>query len=138
MKNITFASIESFTGGMFASKLVGIPGASKFFKGSLIAYSNEIKQKIGVDTSNGVINSRVAKEMALKGRDYFDVDYCFSFTGNAGPIPNEGQEVGAVFIAINEKVYELQLVGNREEIRRQSVKFAFEIFEKLLKTTLFS
>ncbi len=138
MKKITFASVESFTGGMFASEIVGISGASKFFKGSLIAYANEIKEKIGVDTSNGVINSKVAKEMALKGKEYFDVDYCFSFTGNAGPISSDNKDVGIVFIAVNEKVYELKLDGNREEIRKKSVKFAFEIFEKLLKTEPFS
>ena len=72
MKNLTFASIESVTGGMFASEIISIPGASNFFKGSLVTYTNEIKEKLGVDTSQGVINSKVAQEMALKGREYLD------------------------------------------------------------------
>ncbi|MGL5204920.1 MAG: CinA family protein [Metamycoplasmataceae bacterium] len=133
MKNVTFASIESFTGGMFASEIINNPGASKFFKGSLVAYSNEIKEKLGIDTSNGVINKIVAKEMALKGKEYFDVDYCFSFTGNAGPSAIEGQEVGLVFIAINDEIHKLKLTGSRNEIRKKSVDFAINIFNKLIK-----
>ncbi|MDK2819983.1 MAG: nicotinamide-nucleotide amidohydrolase family protein [Mycoplasmataceae bacterium] len=130
---MTFAAVESFTGGMFSSKIVSIPGASTFFKGSLIAYNNEIKKKLGVNISNGVINYDVAKELALKGKEYFDVDYCFSFTGNAGPIPMESKEIGLVFIALNDQVFELKLKGTREEIREQSVQFAFNMFQKLLK-----
>ncbi|MGL5732555.1 MAG: CinA family protein [Metamycoplasmataceae bacterium] len=133
MKNITFASIESFTGGMFASQIISIPGASKFFKGSLVAYSNEVKEKFGIDTSKGVVNKTVAKEMAIKGKEYFKVDYCFSFTGNAGPSSIENKEVGLVYIAINDQVHELKLTGSRNEIRIKSVEFALEIFEKLIK-----
>ncbi len=134
MKNLTFASIESITGGMFASEIVTIPGASNFFKGSLVTYTNEIKEKLGIDTSRGVINSKVAQEMALKGQEYFNVDYCFSFTGNAGPLAMEQKKVGLVFIALNEKVYELNFKGNREEIRRQCVNFALELLMKLQKS----
>lgn len=133
MKNITFASIESFTGGMFASEIVSIPGASKFFKGSLITYSNDIKEKLGINTSNGVINKVVCKEMAMKGKKYFNVDYCFSFTGNAGPSSMENIDVGVVFIAINDEVHELKLEGSRDEIRKMSVDFALDIFRKLMK-----
>ncbi len=138
MKTITFASIESFTGGAFVSRIVKIPGASKFFKGALVTYSNEVKEKIGINTSNGVINSNTALEMALKGKEYFNVDYCFSFTGNAGPISMENKRVGLVFIALNDKVYELDFNGTREEIIRKSVDFAFEIFKNLLKKDNFN
>lgn len=133
MKKITFAAVESFTGGMFSSKIVSIPGASTFFKGSLIAYNNEIKQKLGVDISDGVINAEVAKELSLKGKEFFDVDYCFAFTGNAGPKPIESKEIGLVFVALNGQVFELKLKGTRDEIREQSVQFAFNMFQKILK-----
>ena len=72
-KDITIASVESFTGGLFASEIVKIPGASKYFKGALVTYSNEIKEKLGVDTSKGVINKEVAHQMASKGKKYFNV-----------------------------------------------------------------
>ena len=137
MKIISFASVESFTGGAFASKLVKIPGASKFFKGSLVTYSNEVKEKFGINTSNGVISKEISLEMAKKGKEYFDVDYCFSFTGNAGPISMENKEVGLVYISLNEEVYELNFGGSREDIISQSIDFAFEIFQKLTKYACF-
>ncbi|MGL6125247.1 MAG: CinA family protein [Metamycoplasmataceae bacterium] len=133
MKNLTFASIESFTGGMFASEIISIPGASLFFKGALVAYSNEVKEKLGIDTSHGVVNKEVAKQMAIKGKEYFNVDYCFSFTGNAGPSVIENKKIGVVFISINDEVHELKLNGSREEIRKKSVDFALDVFNKLRK-----
>ena len=120
------STVESFTGGLMAAKLTSIPGASKFYKGSLVSYANEIKEKLGIDTSNGVVNKEVAKEMALKGKEFFNTDLCISFTGNAGPEAMEDKPVGLIFIAINEKVYELNLSGNRDEIRKQAVDFAFD------------
>lgn len=122
----TIGSIESFTGGMFASEIVKIPGSSKYFKGSLVAYNNQLKEKLGIDTSNGVINEKVAKEMSLKGKEFLGVDICISFTGNAGPSAMEDKPVGLVFIAINDEVFTLNLIGNRNSIRNQAVQFAKE------------
>lgn len=122
---MTIATVESITGGLFAAEITKMPGASKFFKGSLVTYSNEIKEKLGVDVSNGVINKEVAREMALKGKEYFDVDVCVSFTGNAGPEAMDGMPVGKVFIGINEEVFEKDFKGSRNEIRKQCVDFAF-------------
>lgn len=120
----TLGSVESFTGGMFAAEITATPGASKYFKGSVVAYSNEIKEKLGVDTSNGVVNKEVAIEMALKGKEYLGVDVCVAFTGNAGPTAMEDKPVGLVYIAINEQVHELNLEGDRDSIRRQAIEFA--------------
>ncbi len=122
----TIGSIESFTGGEFAAKLTSIPGASKFYKGSVITYASNLKEKLGVDISNGVINAKVAKQMALKGKKFLDVDICIAFTGNAGPEAMENKPVGLVYIAINENVYKLQLKGDRTQIRQQAIDFAFQ------------
>ncbi|MGZ9413336.1 CinA family protein [Mycoplasma sp. 480] len=131
MKVKTFASVESFTGGAFASRLVLEPGASKYFKGSLVTYQNEIKEKLGVNTSKGVVNSETALNMSLKGKEFFNVDFCISFTGNAGPTVMENKAVGEVYIAINDEVFPLLLSGNREQIINQAVDFAYEKFLKL-------
>lgn len=124
----TLGSIESFTGGLFASTIISKSGASKFFKGSIVAYSNEIKEKLGVDISGGVINKEVAKQMAIKGKKFLNVDICISFTGNAGPISIENKPVGLVYVAINEEVFELNFKGDRNSIREQAVKFAINKF----------
>ena len=122
----TLGSIESFTGGAFAAKVVETPGASKYFKGSVVSYSNEIKEKLGVDTSNGVVSKDVALEMARKGREFLGVDICVAFTGNAGPGTLDGKPEGLCYIAINEKVYELNLEGSRLEKINKAVQFAFD------------
>ena len=127
------ASVESLTGGLFASELVKKKGASKYFEGALVAYSNQVKEKLGVDVSKGVINKQTALQMALKGKEYFNVDLCVAFTGNAGPEDSEGQPVGKVFIAINEKVYELDFKGSRRSIQKQCVNFALKKIAKSFK-----
>lgn len=132
-KKITIASVESFTGGLFASEIIKTPGASKYFKGALVTYWNEIKEKLGIDTSKGVINKNVVLEMAIKGKDFFDVDYCIAFSGNAGPEAMENKPIGLVFIAINDKVYELNFGAiERNLIRQKSVDFAIEKLEEIL------
>lgn len=132
MKNITIASVESFTGGLFASEIVSQSGASQYFKGSLIAYNNEIKEKLGVDVKNGVVNKEVAIEMALKGKEFFNVDYCVAFTGNAGPIGSEGKKVGLFYIAINENVFEFHYPHlSRNEIRKKAVEIAINKLQEI-------
>ena len=122
----TIGSIESFTGGLFAKVITDKPGSSKYFKGSIVTYSNELKEKLGIDTSKGTVNKKVALEMAAKAKEFLNVDTCVSFTGNAGPSALDFLDVGHVFIAINEEVYELKLEGSREQIRKQAVEFALK------------
>lgn len=130
--NKTLAAVESFTGGLFASEIISTPGASKYFKGSLVAYNSEIKAKIGVDISKGVVNEEVARSMALKGKEFFEVDFCVAFTGNAGPEATEGKPVGLVYIAINEKVFEFNIQGDRNQVRKTAVEFAISEIKKFL------
>lgn len=128
------SAVESFTGGMFASEIISHPNASTFFRGSLVAYDSRIKRDVlGLDISKGVINKDIAAQMALKGNKYFDSDLCISFTGNAGPIAEEGMSIGFIYIAIclnNEvSVYQYILSGQRNEIRKQSVEIAINILK---------
>ncbi|MGY6172460.1 CinA family protein [Candidatus Mycoplasma pogonae] len=131
MKQVTFASVESFTGGAFAYEVIKTPGASQYFKGALVTYNNEIKEKLGVDTVNGVVNADAAKAMATQGKIFFNVDYCFAFTGNAGPNVLDNKPVGLVYIAINEQVFELNLAGSRIEIIQQAISFAIRHFKEI-------
>lgn len=128
----TIGSVESFTGGLFASTIISKPGASKFFKGSLVVYAPQIKEKFGIDTSRGLVSKETALSMAQKGKEILDVDYCVSFTGNAGPDVLENKRVGEVYIAINEKVFSLQLSGDRNQIRNQAVSFALKELQKII------
>ena len=135
----TLGSVESFTGGLFAREITAIPGASHFFKGALVTYASEEKNRIlGISYQDidqyGVVSREVAAQMASNGQRLLNVDYCVSFTGNAGPDAMEGKPVGLVYIGVaiygRIEVYELQLSGSRDDIQKEGVKNALELLEK--------
>ncbi len=102
----TLSVAESCTGGMLASLLTEKPGASNFFKGGLIAYSEEIKTKeLSVSKEliekNTVVSIEVAEAMALGIQKKMNTDYAIATTGNAGPTKdNTDKSLGVVCIAI--------------------------------------
>ena len=138
----TLGSVESFTGGLFASTITSISGASKFYKGSFITYATEEKKnllQIPEETIQqfGVVSKEIAFHMANNGRHLLGVDVCVSFTGNAGPEAMENKPVGEVHIGIvsaeKAEIYSLNLQGSREEIRQQAVEFAIKKLTMLKK-----
>ena len=102
----TLATAESVTGGKIAELLTANAGASKYFKGSIVAYSAEAKiNALGVPKSviddYSVVSSEVAKSMARQIQNLLKSDYAIATTGNAGPTTdNTSTTVGVVFIAI--------------------------------------
>jgi PncC family amidohydrolase len=139
-KKLTLSSMESLTRGLFSAAFTSIPGASQVFKGGAVTYSDEAKESFGVKketiAEKGAVSLECAKEMAVKASEFFNSDIAVSFTGNAGPTASEEKPIGMVFIALRVKdslfSYELALHGDREEIRRQCVDFAFStLFEKV-------
>lgn len=137
----TLGAVESFTGGLFAKNITSISGASKFFKGSLVTYASEAKNRVlGISLEDieqyGVVSKEIAKQMAKKGKALLNVDFCVSFTGNAGPSAMEDKPVGEVYIGIATPkevlVYPLKLKGNREEIQNLGVRNALDILERLI------
>ncbi len=89
-KGLTLGAVESATGGLISHRITGVPGSSDYYKGSITAYSNEIKIKIvGVNADTikryGAVSSQVAAEMAEGGKKVLAVDICLADTGIAGP-----------------------------------------------------
>ncbi|MCH3966968.1 MAG: CinA family protein [Bacilli bacterium] len=140
-KNLTLSSMESLTGGLFSATFTSIPGASEVFQGAAVTYQDNVKSLFGVSPKtiqeHGAISSECAREMALSAAKFFQTDCSVSFTGNAGPSAEEDKPVGLVFIAVLLKdhlyKYELHLSGDREEIRKACVDFAFRKMVELLK-----
>lgn len=140
-KGRTLGSIESFTGGGFAKEITSVSGASHFFKGAIVTYATEEKVRIlgipynDVDTY-GVVSKEIAAQMASNGKRLLNVDYCVSFTGNAGPTAMEGKPVGEVHIGVafydTTQVHSLQLEGTREEIQNKAIKIAFDLLEQAI------
>lgn len=100
------ATAESCTGGYLAHLLTSVVGSSAYFKGSVVAYANEIKVKmLQVQEASlqqyGAVSEAVAKEMAMGLRHQFDTDFAVSTTGIAGPDGGSAEKpVGTVWIAL--------------------------------------
>lgn len=133
---------ESLTGGLFSKRLTDTPGVSVIFKGSIVAYTSEAKEKIvGVKreilNKYGTVSKECALAMAQNVRELFKSDVAISFTGNAGPDAIEGKPVGLVYLAIVSKSFfvleELQLQGTRAEIREAVVQQGQMILAKTLE-----
>ena len=131
----TLGSIESFTGGKFAREITRIPGASKFFKGAIVTYATEEKERLlNIDheriESFGVVSQEIGGDMAMHGKFILDVDYCISFTGNAGPSAMENKPVGEVYIGVSAysttQVFKYQLEGSREEIIDKALDIGYQ------------
>ena len=138
-KGLTLGSVESFTGGLFAKEITAVSGASHFYKGGLVTYATEEKVRLlGIKQEDvdkfGVVSREIALQMAEKGQKLLDVDYCVSFTGNAGPEAMEGKPVGEVYIALATRkevnVYPFLFKGNREDIQKEGVNNALEIIKE--------
>lgn len=141
-KGLSLGSVESFTGGSFASDITSVSGASHFFKGAYVTYATEEKHRLlgiswDIIDRYGVVSQEVAGEMAGHGKVLLNVDVCVSFTGNAGPEAMENKPVGEVHIGIvtaeKAEIYSLNLNGSRDEIRKQAVEFALKKLTMLKK-----
>lgn len=139
-RNLTISSCESLTGGLFASMLVNVSGASKVFVGSYVTYMDKCKEILvdGQDilAKHGAISFQMAKQMARKVKEKLQSDIAISFTGNAGPTASEGKEVGLVYSCLiikdKEFIYEDHYQGDREQIRNSCIKDAItRILENL-------
>ena len=136
----TIATAESCTGGTIASLLASVPGASNYFKGSVVSYATETKIAIlGIPeeliSKYSVVSSEVVSAMALSVKELMKTDYAIATTGNAGPTKGDGNaEIGSVFIALatpNEVIVEEHNFGQpREKVIDRAVFKSLELLRK--------
>ena len=135
---------ESCTGGLVSYWLSHLPGASNYFKGSVISYDTEVKSNLlGLDPEfikkEGVVNEKSSKFMAQGVRDLLKTNWSLSVTGIAGPaIGVLGEPVGQVAFAVSSlfatKSCLKHLEGkNREEIQHQAALFSLDFLLSELK-----
>lgn len=143
----TLATAESCTGGKVAQVLTSVTGASNYFKGSVVSYSNEAKISVlglskALIEQHSVVSAPVAKEMALAVQRLMQTDYAIATTGNAGPTKGDSDaEIGTVFIALatpNEVIVEEFNFGQpREKVIDRAVNKSLELLQKeILKNLL--
>ena len=139
-KNLTLSTAESFTGGKIAERITSVPGASSYFKGSVVSYATEAKINVlkvpeELVEKYSVVSAEVATAMAKGARELMKTDFAIATTGNAGPTKGDSNaEVGTVFIAIegatSHFAQEFQMGSTRERVVEKSVNKAFELLQK--------
>jgi nicotinamide-nucleotide amidase len=140
-RNRSLATAESATGGMIAQRLTAIPGASAVFRGSIVAYSIEAKERLlGVPAevieTRGVVSEQTALAMAEGGAARLGADLCVAVTGAAGPEPLEqppGTMVAAVFAPDRAQARSFRLAGDRERVRVYTATAALHLLRLALQ-----
>ena len=142
----TLSVAESCSGGAIASSITSLSGASEYFKGGVVAYSNTIKENmLGVsgDTLSkyGAVSEETAKEMVLGVLYKMDTDYAIATTGIAGPNGGTAEKpVGTVWIAVasKNKVHTQKMSYGNDRLRtiERTTNQAFSNLLKLISKEL--
>jgi len=145
-KLMTIGTVESATGGRIGDKITNVPGSSDYYKGSIVAYSNEVKTGIvGVEEetieSYGAVSPMTAIEMAESGRKLLKVDICISDTGIAGPAgATPGKPVGLFYIGLSAEdttlSVERRFRGSREKNKQKVTEMALSLLIEHLQACL--
>jgi nicotinamide-nucleotide amidase len=135
----TLGLAESVTGGLMASRVTDVAGASGFFRGSIVSYASEVKFDV-LDVPEGpVVSAEAATAMAAGARRVLGADVGLAITGVAGPAEQDGQPVGTIFVglAIGDEVeaVELRLPGDRRRIREFGAISALNLLRQRLLST---
>jgi nicotinamide-nucleotide amidase len=141
----TIVTAESCTGGMIASALTDVPGASAAVYGGYVTYANTAKSRMihvqaRLIRDYGAVSNQVARAMADGARNTARADYAVAVTGIAGPDGgSEKKPVGLVYIAVSSELATVVIehrfgdIG-RDEIRKASVRAALDLILQVLTT----
>lgn len=146
----TLGCAESLTGGELGARITAVPGASDYFRGSIVAYANEVKERVlGVPdallAAEGPVSAPVALAMAAGARAALGAEVGVALTGIAGPAEQAGPTgkrwpVGTVFVAVSgplgETHRELRLPPGRAAVRSMSVGAALNLVRLYLLENL--
>lgn len=142
--HLTIATAESCTGGLIAHQLSTVPGASAYLKGSVVCYSNEIKEAVlGVHHStllqHGAVSEEVVTEMAKGALRVLRADIALAVSGIMGPAGGSPEKpVGTVYVAISNgnrtTTHRLRLGFDRARNTQQTALFALNLLRKFIVT----
>jgi nicotinamide-nucleotide amidase len=145
-RNQSIALAESCTGGWLSQLLTAMPGSSAWYKGSIVAYANEVKIDLlnvpqDVITTHGAVSKEVVEIMAQQVRLKLKTDYGIAVSGIAGPEGGtEEKPVGTVYIAVSSENYStskvLKLSMNREYNIRSAANAAIELCRRIIENKM--
>lgn len=140
-RNVRIGLAESCTGGMIAARLTDLPGSSEYFRGGIVAYSNDLKTNL-LDVSENILNESgavsedCARAMAAGAVKALNVDFALAVTGIAGPGGGTPDKpIGTVYAAVkghndSGRVFRFYLPFDRAGVREYTVNLAlFRLFE---------
>jgi nicotinamide-nucleotide amidase len=143
-RGLTLATAESCTGGLVAARLTSVPGSSDVFRGSVVAYANDVKEEsLGVPSdvleTFGAVSAEAAEAMARGARERLGVDVAVAVTGIAGPDGgSEEKPVGLVLAHAlgpdGERSVRTELPGDREMIRGRATAASLHLVRRLLES----
>jgi nicotinamide-nucleotide amidase len=139
----TLAVAESCTGGLLSARLTELPGSSDYFKGGVVAYSNDVKIALaGVPPEqierHGAVSQEVAEALADGARSQLDADVGIGVTGVAGPGGGtEEKPVGLVWISVAlpgavRLTRSMTLPGGRADVRDRATTVALHLLRRAL------
>lgn len=134
-RSLTLATMESVTGGLLSSLITDVPGSSNAYRGGLISYATELKERWGVPAdvlaTHGAVSVETARAMASAARERTGADVGISVTGVAGPDEQEGKPVGTIHIAVvspqGTRDTSQQFRGPRHEIKLRATYTALNL-----------
>jgi nicotinamide-nucleotide amidase len=138
-RGLTLGLAESLTGGLIASRLVDVPGASRWFRGGVVAYDSAVKRSVLGVPEGPVVAEAAALAMAEGARRVTGADVGLGITGVAGPDLQEGEEPGTVFVGLSlpdspTRGRRLRLPGDRPRVRQYSAISALDLLRRTLLT----
>ncbi len=135
-RGATLAVAESVTGGLIASRLVNVAGASAWFRGGIVSYASEVKFDVLGVARGPVVSPQAAIAMAQGVADLLGADIGLSVTGVAGPEEQDGQPAGTVFVGLSIDGHvqhvALRLPGDRPRVRAYSAISALDALRREL------
>ena len=136
-QGLTLGLAESLTGGLVASRLVSVSGASAWFRGSVVSYASDVKRTVLGVGEGSVVTGLAAQEMADGARRVLGSDVGLSLTGVAGPDKEDDVDVGTVFVGIclpggRPASTELHLPGDRQRVREYAAISALDLLRRRL------
>lgn len=127
----TLAVAESLTGGLVASRIVSVSGASAWFTGGVVSYATDVKRSLLHLGEGPVVSPEAARHMASQVRLVLGADVGLSTTGVAGPSEQDDQPPGTVYVGLalpgtKPEALALKVPGDRERVRQYSTISALD------------
>lgn len=135
-RGLSLGLAESMTGGLVASRLVNVPGSSAWFRGSIVAYDEQVKFDVLGVPEGPVVSEVAARAMAEGARKALGADVGLAVTGVAGPAEQDGRPVGTVLFGLAldgaTEAVEVRLPGDRERIRQYAAISLLDLLRRRL------